>query len=38
MIEWLSPFGPVDLIFAYPLDDEPGYDTSVFEFSMGTKF
>jgi outer membrane protein insertion porin family len=38
MIEWQSPFGPVDLIFAYPLDDEPGDDTSVFEFSMGTKF
>ena len=38
MIEWQSPFGPVDLIFAYPLDDEHGDDTSVFEFSMGTKF
>ena len=38
MIEWQSPFGPVDLIFAYPLDDKPGDDTSVFEFSMGTKF
>jgi outer membrane protein insertion porin family len=38
MIEWQSPFGPVNLVFAYPLDDEPGDDTSVFEFSMGTKF
>jgi outer membrane protein insertion porin family len=38
MIEWQSPFGPVNLIFAYPLDDEPEDDTSVFEFSMGTKF
>jgi len=38
MIEWQSPFGPVDLIFAYPLDDKPGDDTTSFEFSMGTKF
>jgi len=38
MIEWQSPFGPVNLVFAYPLDDKPWDDTSVFEFSMGTKF
>jgi len=38
MIEWQSPFGPVNLIFAYPIDDEPGDETTSFEFSMGTKF
>ena len=38
MIEWQSPFGPVNLIFAYPLDDKSGDDTTSFEFSMGTKF
>jgi outer membrane protein insertion porin family len=38
MIEWLSPFGPVNLIFAHPLDDKPGDNTAVFAFSIGTKF
>jgi len=38
MIEWQSPFGAVNLIFAYPLDDKAGDDTTSFEFSMGTKF
>jgi outer membrane protein insertion porin family len=38
MVEWQSPFGPINLIFAYPLDDKLEDDTSVFEFSMGTKF
>ena len=37
-IEWLSPMGPIQLIFATPLDDKPGDRTSSFEFSMGTKF
>jgi outer membrane protein insertion porin family len=38
MIEWRSSFGPINLVFAQPLDDEPGDRTSAFEFSMGTKF
>ncbi|WP_200762580.1 outer membrane protein assembly factor BamA [Nitrosophilus alvini] len=37
-IEWLSPMGPIQLIFATPLNDKPGDRTSSFEFSMGTKF
>ena len=37
-IEWLSPMGPIQLIFSTPLDDKPGDRTSSFEFSMGTKF
>jgi len=37
-IEWKSPFGPINLVFAYPIDDKPGDDTAVFEFTMGSKF
>ena len=38
VLEWQSAFGPINLIFAHPLDDEPGDNTAVFEFSMGSKF
>ena len=38
VLEWQSAFGPINLVFAYPLDDKPGDRTSTFEFSMGTKF
>ena len=38
VLEWQSAFGPINLIFAYPLDDEDGDHTSTFEFSMGSKF
>jgi len=38
VLEWQSAFGPINLIFAYPLDDQEGDRTSKFEFSMGTKF
>ncbi len=37
-IEWKSPFGPINLVFAKPLNDESTDDTSVFEFTMGSKF
>ncbi len=37
-VEWRSPFGPINLVFAKPLDDKPTDDTSVFEFTMGSKF
>ena len=37
-VEWRSPFGPINLVFAYPLNDKDGDDTSVFEFTMGSKF
>ncbi len=37
-VEWRSPFGPINLVFAYPLNDKKGDDTSVFEFTMGSKF
>ena len=38
VLEWQSAFGPINLVFAYPVDDEPGDRTSTFEFSMGTRF
>ena len=38
VIEWQSPMGPINLVFAKALDDEEGDRTSKFEFSMGTKF
>jgi outer membrane protein insertion porin family len=38
LLEWISPMGPLQLIFARALDDEPGDDTSSFEFSLGSSF
>jgi outer membrane protein insertion porin family len=38
VVEWNSGFGPINLVFGYALDDEPGDETSTFEFSMGSKF
>jgi len=38
VLEWQSAFGPINLIFAYPIDEKIGDETSVFEFTMGTKF
>ena len=38
VIEWQSPMGPINLVFAKALDDKFGDRTSTFEFSMGTKF
>ncbi|MEA3418653.1 MAG: outer membrane protein assembly factor BamA [Campylobacterota bacterium] len=37
-IEWQSPFGPINLIYGYALDDVPEDEKAPFEFSMGTKF
>jgi len=37
-IEWQSPFGAVNLVYGYALDDVPDDEKSAFEFSMGTKF
>ena len=37
-IEWISPFGPMQFIFAQPIDDKPGDKTSSFEFALGGKF
>jgi outer membrane protein insertion porin family len=37
-IEWFSPVGPIQLMFARPLLQEAGDKTSVFEFTMGQRF
>jgi len=38
MLEWRSPFGPINFIFAHPINAKSGDRTTSFEFSMGTKF
>ncbi len=37
-VEWKSPFGPINLVFAYPINDKAGDDTAAFEFTMGSRF
>jgi len=37
-IEWFSPVGPIQLMFARPLEQQAGDKTSVFEFTMGQRF
>lgn len=38
LVEWISPFGPMQFIFAEALDAEDGDDTASFEFSLGSQF
>jgi len=38
LLEWNSPVGPLQLIFAQPINDKEGDDTSSFEFSLGSSF
>ncbi len=37
-LEWFSPVGPIQLMFAAPLLEERGDKTSSFEFTMGQRF
>ncbi len=37
-IEWFSPMGPIQLIFARAIDDKPGDQISTFEFTIGQRF
>jgi len=37
-IEWFSPVGPIQLMFAQALGAEPDDKTSAFEFTMGQRF
>lgn len=37
-IEWISPMGPIVLVFPQPINPQPGDRTSRFEFTMGTRF
>lgn len=38
LIEWTSPVGPIQFIFAKAIDSKPGDSTSSFEFSLGSTF
>jgi outer membrane protein insertion porin family len=35
---WFSPVGPLKLVFAYPLNDQPGDETEAFQFTFGSAF
>ncbi|MDD5158210.1 outer membrane protein assembly factor BamA [Sulfurimonas sp.] len=37
-LEWFSPVGPIQLMFARPLGQKEGDKTAVFEFTMGQRF
>jgi outer membrane protein insertion porin family len=37
-INWFSPVGPIRLVIAYPLNDEPGDETERIQFTLGTTF
>lgn len=37
-VEWVSPMGPIVLVFPQPLNPQPNDRTSRFEFTMGTRF
>ncbi|EDP8137120.1 outer membrane protein assembly factor BamA [Campylobacter jejuni] len=37
-IEWITPIGPLQLVFAKPLNDKKSDDTNSFEFNLGTRF
>ena len=37
-LEWFSPVGPIQLMFAQPLNSESTDRTAVFEFTMGQRF
>jgi outer membrane protein insertion porin family len=37
-ISWLSPFGPLKLVFAKPLNEQPGDRTQAIQFQLGQQF
>ncbi len=37
-ISWLSPFGPLKLVFAKPLNSQTGDKTQVMQFQLGSQF
>lgn len=37
-VEWITPIGPLQLIFAKPLNNKKGDNINNFEFSIGTRF
>ncbi|QOP43122.1 outer membrane protein assembly factor BamA [Sulfurimonas sediminis] len=37
-LEWFSPVGPIQLMFARPINPQDGDQTATFEFTMGQRF
>lgn len=37
-LTWVSPFGPLKLVFAKPISEKPGDDTETIQFQMGQQF
>ncbi len=37
-LEWFSPVGPLQLVFANPIGNKPGDETTAFEFTIGQRF
>jgi outer membrane protein insertion porin family len=37
-VSWVSPFGPLKLVFAKPLNSKSGDDTEVIQFQLGQQF
>jgi outer membrane protein insertion porin family len=37
-LSWLSPFGPLKLVFAMPINEKPGDITEAFQFQIGSTF
>ncbi len=37
-VSWISPFGPLKVVFAQPLNEKPGDDTQVLQFQFGQQF
>lgn len=35
---WVSPFGPLTVSFGWPINDQAGDDTQIFQFTLGTAF
>jgi len=36
--DWITPIGPLNFTWAWPIDDKPGDDLRRFEFSIGSSF
>jgi outer membrane protein insertion porin family len=37
-VRWFSPMGPLRFVWGYPLEQEPGDERNVFDFTIGTMF
>ena len=38
VVEWTTPMGPLQFVFAKPINDKPGDKVSRFEFTIGSRF